>query len=121
MANLSHTPGPWEYRNREYDDWGVVRAGNCILCQVRDPNALDEETLNRHRRGKTDPWEANARLVSAAPDLLEALEALLAHPGTHHTGCIHWHTAGCDCEFAEVANTARAAIAKASPPPTEDS
>lgn len=81
------TPGPWFYRPAEYDDWGVVRAPNeqgrfygGIICQARDPEALDELTLSRHRAAKTDPWVANAQLIALAPTLatlvLEAREAL---------------------------------------------
>jgi hypothetical protein len=69
------TPGPWAYRPAEGDDWGIVRApvteqgqwAGGIICQARDPEALDQLTLARHREAKTDPWEANARLIAAAP------------------------------------------------------
>ncbi|WP_144423516.1 hypothetical protein [Sphingopyxis sp. 113P3] len=43
-----------------------------IICQARDPEACDEVTLAAHREAKTDPWEANARLIAAAPELLAA-------------------------------------------------
>jgi hypothetical protein len=52
-------------------------------------------------------------VAAAESDLLEAMERLLEHPGTHHSNCIHWQTVGCDCEYSEVANAARAAIVKA--------
>lgn len=89
MAN-KYTPGPWEYRPDKYDDWGVVKSpaqevGNYdpplflrgFIAQVRDPNVDDAEALNEHRCAGTDPWEANARLVAAAPELLDALECTL--------------------------------------------
>ena len=80
-----HTPGPWSYRTQPHDDWGVVRAGRYIICQARDPR-VDHLDLNEYRRTKVDPFEANARLIAAAPDLLEALESavgameVLGHP-----------------------------------------
>ena len=80
------TPGPWAYRPHEHDDWGIVRAPvteqgqfmGGIICQARDPEALGETTLALHRAHGTDPWEANARLIAAAPGLVEALRKLLA-------------------------------------------
>ena len=69
-----HTPGPWSYRSEPHDDWGIVRAGRWVICQARDPDVYTEEQLAAHRRAKTDPWEANARLIAAAPDLQEALQ-----------------------------------------------
>lgn len=71
------TPGPWSYRPELHDDWGTVRAGNGLICRARDPNVWHESELAAHRENKTDPWEANARLISAAPDMAEALAELL--------------------------------------------
>src|SRR3546814_14179116 len=104
----AHTAGPWLYRPDKYDDWGFVRAQpeqgrllGGVICQARDPYALDDVTLNAHRRAKTDPWEANARLIAAAPDLLEALQLV-------------WDTYGMDPSVdSSIWQTARAAIAKA--------
>jgi hypothetical protein len=79
------TPGPWHYRPNEHDDWGFVRASpDCpdlpggIICQARDPAALDEATLSEHRKAGTDPWEANARLIAAVPDLYDVVERLVS-------------------------------------------
>src|SRR3546814_17595280 len=77
------------------------RLVGCVICQASNPYALDDVTLNAHRRAKTDPWEANARLIAAAPDLLEALQLV-------------WDTYGMDPSVdSSIWQTARAAIAKA--------
>jgi hypothetical protein len=65
-----HTPGPWVV-----DDESQVIAGNRVVAQVFGPcepsNCVD---IDRE-------W-ADACLIAAAPELLEALEALIdeAHP-----------------------------------------
>lgn len=97
------TPGPWSYRPELHDDWGTVRAGNGFICKAKDPNVWHELELATHRKNKTDPWEANARLISAAPDMAEALDDLLMAldlPGGH-------------CELEPAKERARAALAKA--------
>lgn len=76
-----HTPGPWSYRPAKYDDWGFVRAeplaGEKIghLVAVAKDSAVPFEMHEFHREGGTDPFEGNARLIAAAPEMLDALEA----------------------------------------------
>ena len=104
------TPGPWSYRSKPYDDWGVVRAGRYIICQARDPHVWSEDDLTAHRIAKTDPWEANAHLIAAAPDMLAALtglEGILATAESNASGNPEWEAVS-----AKI-NAARAAIAKA--------
>lgn len=96
-----HTPGPWTVQNLEPStighDWvdgpnrrriavcsEIVGSGPHGYCQLVD----------------TDEIAANARLISAAPDLLDALKRMVDVPG------------GEDGDFRAIA-AARAAIAKA--------
>lgn len=59
-----HTPGPWRFTSRPHD-------GNYMRIHCSsDPNEGD------NLRGYCG--EANARLIAAAPDLLEACKAMLA-------------------------------------------
>lgn len=71
-----HTPGPWT----------VV---NCIY--VQSPDGIDVAVTVRHR--KSFPWRENARLIAAAPELLEALELLLKWSNpivSEHAQCVEF-------------------------------
>jgi len=88
--NVQHTPGPWLYRPEQHDDWGVVRSGRNWICQAKDPRAATERDFAEHRKAGTDPWEANARLIAAAPDLLKALEPFAKASEIRLCGGDHW-------------------------------
>ncbi len=62
----THTPGPWKAWQRDAD-----KGSNYWLIRTASEKTGLEDTL----RGYCG--EANARLIAAAPDLLEALEGLL--------------------------------------------
>lgn len=100
MSETAHTPGPWQvlspYTNRMVFPIGGPedQDGNCsILGEVQSQGGSDETC------------SANARLIAAAPELLEACEAIadLAN-GQGRLNLIM------------VAGQARAAIAKATHP-----
>lgn len=94
-----HTKGPWSYGLEDYDDWGIARVpAGFIICQARAP--VTEEEKSQCRVNGTDPYEANARLIAAALELLEALDNLAIAIG------MGWDLHG-------VLNVARTAIAKA--------
>lgn len=72
MSAAKHTPGPWEFATRP-DSGGVSRPvvthGMDLICAVSRRDGNDAES------------ESNARLIAAAPELLEVMtkcEALLA-------------------------------------------
>lgn len=85
-APASHTPGPWEWdwrydEERAEADCGVFTVGRSISLGHAYAVARCPRYQSRER------WEADARLIAAAPDLLEALtevmDALRIHaPGT---------------------------------------
>ena len=75
------TQGPWLYRPQPYDDWGSVRNGDGYLVAVAANPSISEHQYAEHRAARTDPYEANARLIAAAPDLLAFAKELLRHDG----------------------------------------
>ena len=90
MSEAKHTPGPW-------------LADGASVYEERD----DFSVICNFWSSSLPEWEANARLIAAAPDLLEALEQLVIEYD--------------DVELADAEpssltaafNAARAAIAKA--------
>lgn len=76
MGKATHTPGPWKSR-----DWRVVDSqgenGMCttVICDTGN-NAKTRTTENK----------ANARLIAAAPELLETLHALVEQFHAYENG-----------------------------------
>lgn len=94
MVN-KHTPGPWLLNHNT--NWKT----NPFSVTVRKYGVHSTTVANIPTRMTIPPQEqqANARLIAAAPDLLEALQAIIGHDA-HLLN--HWRV-----------ETARAAIAKA--------
>ena len=86
IAPVVHTPGPWRFED-------MVGVGDEIVFQVI--KGADGRHLSSTWAG---PHVANARLIAAAPDLLEALKKVVAISDRKHDA---W-------------DEAKAAIAKAS-------
>ena len=77
MTEHKHTPGPWTIKSN------INELGNCELIVKKDYSLiaetfwrLDNDTGIRSH----DEREANARLIAAAPALLEALEFAVDDP-----------------------------------------
>jgi len=73
-----HTPGPWSiFTDKKHKhNAGIEADGFSIICigYPDETPAMDDSGV--HGR-TTDETTANAHLISAAPDLLEALEAIM--------------------------------------------
>lgn len=66
---VKHTPGPWNVEGPDwYGDFNIVPSHEALAIGAVVRNGMRDQ-------GET---EANARLISAAPDLLEALRELFA-------------------------------------------
>lgn len=95
-----HTPGPWTV-HPIYNNAPVLE--NIGVYEIEEAHEEGKESLMEG----CDPWpaiEANARLIAAAPDLLEALEWIVQPD----------HPIGSNAEFAQkAAKIAATAIAKA--------
>jgi hypothetical protein len=88
VTTNKHTPGPWVVRGADTYRWqiehGEVKTAT-VVARITTP-----------RKGGAEASDANAHLIAAAPDMLEALEAAIGY-----------------IPDADLAERARAAIRKA--------
>lgn len=102
----THTPGTWDFA---CDSYGKVRHSRkaCVYTVTRHPDGERIETV----AARIPNW-SDARLIAAAPELLEALQSLMVEIGERAP-------AGA---YGRSAYKAQAAIAKATgsaEPPTQ--
>ena len=64
-----HTPGPWVRSGNNIKS----RTDNCVV--IRLPAQTDR--VGDEPPEQIERWDADARLIAAAPDLLEALEEIV--------------------------------------------
>ena len=103
MSEAKHTPGPWSVKIRE----SSFRPGVFIEDGVCGP---DGEQIRVHGFTLTnsETAKANARLIAAAPEMLEALRSIVSALGCKgHDG---WHS---EPVHESDVNAALAAISKA--------
>jgi len=78
-----HTPGPWV--NGLESDWSIDTDSSNAFCHVGpeggDPVAIVVTTCS----WDDDELEANARLIAAAPELLEALKLAVSYGWEHES------------------------------------
>jgi hypothetical protein len=98
---MEHSPGPWRWDEKNDHGSPLVYAADGTRVV-----AFHQGDYN------SEPWweveAANARLIAAAPELLEALAALLAWDNCE---CGHPH-----CERGKAAAEARALVRRIEPP-----
>ncbi len=90
-TRTEHTPGPWELIHFGGPQIGHKASGDAVCTMWGDEN------------DPADPFHANARLIAAAPDILEALEIAVTL----------WAFQSTDAPQREWLSIAEAAIAKA--------
>ncbi|HEJ1761975.1 TPA: hypothetical protein SLV11_005855 [Pseudomonas aeruginosa] len=108
MSKQSHTPGPWEIER--YSDGLIQIVGNIHAVSEHEEHVTT--VVEEVTRGD----EANARLIAAAPDLLESLENLMAaYSQPEDRICCNGVDCGCmgATTYQQAEHYARAAIAKA--------
>lgn len=93
MSEIKHTPGPWSVSFECVDpEWAIVATrGGVVIANVNADHLQD----------------ANARLIAAAPDLLEAVAGLIRLSEAIR------HSVGLGKNQLERIERAKAAIAKA--------
>ena len=103
MTQATHTPGPWAYESdHTHRQYNIRMLGHPIGTKDEAKHICTVNNLPPHVLANRDPStaEANARLIAAAPELLEALEWAVETADTEQYEA-DWYAA------------ARAAIAKA--------
>lgn len=70
-----HTPGPWKYET--YRRRALIRSGNGWVSRgTGDGYDIARIAAGEHAVSSVAEEEANARLIAAAPEMLEALQAI---------------------------------------------
>ena len=113
MGSSKHTPGPWRVRPEAANWRAVCDALGCSAYEavLSDDTAVALVVAHGSRPGNVPPTNHNARLIAAAPELLEALRKLLAD--AENVRRVMLREAGIGMVDENALDAARAAIAKA--------
>lgn len=77
---MTHTQGPWTYESdHTHRQYNIRMLGNLIGYKDEAKHICTVNNLPSHILASRDPAtaEANARLIAAAPDMLEAMQIAL--------------------------------------------
>ena len=68
MTKTAHTPGPW---HTDVSDQGYIIGHGSYVAVFDDTGRTLSHIFCTDRKGVDRPYQANARLIAAAPDLLD--------------------------------------------------
>lgn len=105
------TPGPWEIYIRYHDEGGIPTR---YIIPAGKKKHWSQWIIACVDHTSEDP--SNARLIAAAPELLEALQLCITSEGAACFGDIRKHQEWMQRRLYEISDIARAAIAKATRP-----
>ena len=71
---MKHTPGPWEF---DENNMGLNNGRPYYGILTLDINIGANARVRINAKNREDECQANARLIAAAPELLEALERMV--------------------------------------------
>jgi len=83
MSKLKHTPKPWRVLEPEAHRPYLRIRGTCLGGRYKIANVLCPQYDGVHDR-ENDETIANARLIAASPDMLDALIAQYNHTKNDH-------------------------------------
>lgn len=76
MSEAKHTRGDWQVMPEECDKPYIRIRGTVLGCRFKIANVLTPVYDNVHAR-EAEETRANAKLIAAAPNLLDALNAVM--------------------------------------------
>jgi hypothetical protein len=86
---MTHTPGPWTVGYKSMDVTGLTEKGPMKVCDIRGWGHLTGKGHGALGLPNDEAFaiqEANARLIAAAPAMLEALQRIADRRNTHFAG-----------------------------------
>jgi len=99
-----HTPGPWTYERLYPHKKGcAIGTGNLTNPTASTLIATAWNTTKGLSGPQDEETEANARLIAAAPELLEALQGMMHHHDHDQVGWPQDQCLRCQTAFAAIA------------------